>query len=276
MRRFIFVFLAAASLCAAPPAAVKWAVYYSDTAPVSALLPFDLLVFDSDSHPDLRALSERGKTAVGYLSIGEVANSRSYFEAVRSQGILLQENQNWPGSYFVDVRDGRWTKRVIEQLVPSILRRGFKGVFLDTVDNAVYLEQQSPTRYKGMMTAMVNLIKAIRRNYPQARIIVNRGFEILPKIEKDIDMVLGESMYTTYDFETKKYSVVPQAEYRQQAKVLTDAKRRRPQLTILTLDYWDPADSAFIRQIYAAQRASGFNPYVATIELDRVVQEPVP
>lgn len=44
----------------------------------------------------------------------------------------------------------------------------------------------------------------------------------------------------------------------------------------MTLDYWNPADTAGLRRIYRAQRANGFLPYVATVELDRLVPEPGP
>ncbi len=260
------------SLDAAP--GTRWVCYYADTASISAFDKFDLAVLDSDASIDLHTLADRGKQLVGYLSIGEAEQTRSYFPAVKSEGILLQENKDWEGSFFVDVRDPRWTKRIIEDLIPNILRKGFEGVFLDTVDNAPHLERTDPVRYKGMSAGMVNLIKTIRKHFPHITLIMNRGFEILPKVENEIEMVLGESIFADYDFASKQYRLVPSAEYQEHVRLLKEARKRKPQLSILTLDYWNPADPKGIARIYREQRANGFNPYVATIALDRIVEEP--
>jgi len=253
---------------------VQWVCYYGSDAPVGAFDRYGLLVLDSDSHPELRPLGDRGKKLIGYLSVGEVENTRTHFNAVKAEGILLQENANWKGSFFVDVRDPRWTKRIVEKLIPEILRRGFDGVFLDTVDNAPHLEQLEAKRYRGMTAGMVSLIKTIRRHFPGIKVIMNRGFEILPQVEQHVDMVLGESVFADYDFASKKYRLVAAQEYQQQVRLLKEAKRRSPQLTILTLDYWDPTDKAGIARIYREQRMNGFLPYVATLNLDRIVEEP--
>ena len=237
---------------------LKWVCYYADSAPLSALTKFDLLVFDSDNHPAIAPLKERGKTVIGYISIGEVSNTRSYFNDVKAQNLTLQENKSWPGSFFIDVRNPLWTRRVIEELIPKILRKGFDGVFLDTIDNSPYLEQLDARQYRGMGEAMVTLIKTIRRNYPNIKIIANRGFDILQRFEDDIDMVLGESME------------------QEQVRLLQDLKRRRPKVTILSLDYIDPANRNAVIQAYRRQRANGFSPYVSTRELNRVFEEPTP
>src|ERR1700752_256390 len=100
---------------------VRWVCYYADSAPLSTLSKFDLFVFDSDAHPAIAPLKERGKTVVGYLSIGEVNSTRAYFSEVKAQTLVLSKNKNWKDSLFVDVRNPLWTQRVVEQLVPKIL-----------------------------------------------------------------------------------------------------------------------------------------------------------
>lgn len=266
------VFLSLLSSPSATP--IHWAAYYAADGPVASLAGFDLLVFDSDRHPPLSPLADRGKTVIGYLSVGEVENTRAHFLDVKKEGILLHENKNWKGSYLVDVRDPRWSKRIVEQLVPEMLRRGFQGIFLDTVDNAPHLERTDPRSFRGMTDAMANLIRTIRLHYPQTKLIMNRGFEILPQVEPYIDMVLAESIFADYDFTAGTYKLVPQNQYQELVRVLQTAKQRRPQLTVLTLDYWNPDDAAGITRIYRAQRANGFHPYVATVELDRIIEEP--
>lgn len=253
-----------------------WVVYYADKEPPEAFDPFTLLVLDSENHPPLRPLAERGKVLLGYISVGEVESHRPWYAKVKRWGILSDENPNWKGSFYVDLRDPRWTALVVEELVPMLLRRGFDGVFLDTLDNPVYLEQTQPKKYKGITDAAAQLVRAIRRNYPTIPIMMNRAYPLLPKVERDIDFELGESVYADYDFKTKTYKLVDRTTYLDQVKFLKDAQKRRPELRVMTLDYWSPTDPEGIRRIYKEQRTNGFDPYVATIDLDRLVKEPAP
>lgn len=257
-------------------AETRWVVYYSDQAAAPEFQKFSLVVVDADHHPPLEPLKRQGKTVLGYISIGEVENNRAHFAAVRGEGILLQENANWKGSYFVDVRDPRWAARVLNQLIPQILRSGFSGVFLDTLDNAAHLERLDPQRNRGMTAAAVELVRSIRRRFPAIKIMMNRGYELLPGVERDIDYVLGESVFTDYDFQKKTYGFVAPGTYREQVNLLKAAQKRQPKLQVFTLDYWNPSDSEGISRIYEEERRNGFSPYVATIELDRIVNEPMP
>ena len=253
---------------------MQWLVYYSDKAPAEAFDGYGLLVFDSLNHPPLGPFSGSGKTLLGYISLCEVREGRSYFEDVRADGVLLHENANWKGSHLLDIRNPLWRRRVVEQLIPEILARGFDGLFIDTLDNAVYLENADPEKYEGMKASAVELVREIRRRYPSTKIMVNRAYELLPAIEQHIDIVLGESMFTSYDFRKGVYSLAARNIYQKQADLLKAARERRPGLKLLSLDYWDPDDVEGVARIYRSQRANGFRPYVATIALDRIVEEP--
>ena len=277
LRLLVFGCATLGLVMAGPPNAAAqppWLVYYADTAPIEAFSKYSLVVLDADHHPPLGPLSARGKQLLGYISLGEVERYRSHFSEVEAEGILLRENDQWPGSFFVDLRDPRWTQRVIGELVPAILRRGFDGLFLDTLDNARELEDTDPTRYAGMTKAAARLVRTIRLHFPTIKIMLNRAYELLPAVKRDIDMVLGESVFADYDFDNKDYRRVEAKTYRRQVSILQAAMARRPKLRIMTLDYWDPEDSTGIRQIYREQRANGFEPYVSSIKLDRIIAEP--
>jgi len=188
--------------------------------------------------------------------------------------LLMEENPHWKGSYGIDIRQRRWTELVIYELIPGLLHQGFDGIFLDTLDTPLHMERQDPKRYGGMAEAAVRLVKTIRKHFPGIKIMLNRAYEILPRVARDIDMVLGESIYADYDFETKSYKRVPRALYERQLAYLKDARERNPSLEVYTLDYWEPRDREGIAAIYRIQRANGFKPYVATIALDRIIPEP--
>lgn len=252
----------------------RYCVYYNDKAPTEAFASYDLIILDSEHHPYLAGLIQQKKEILGYISLGEVESERDYFEDVKEEGILLQENEHWPGSFYVDMRDPRWAKRVIEDLIPQILFQHFNGLFLDTLDNPGELERQDPEKYKGMVEASVQLVKLIRQHYPTIKIMMNRGYELLPSVTGTIDMVMGESVYADYNFDNKTYQHVPEDLYLSQVKILKDAQTLDPKLKVYTLDYWDPSDKKGIMDIYKTQRHNGFIPYVATIDLHKIIPEP--
>jgi hypothetical protein len=163
---------------------------------------------------------------------------------------------------------------VIGQLVPGILAQGFKGIFLDTLDSSTDLERKDPRAYAGMTKAAAALVHMLRQSFPSIPIMMNRGYGLLPDVARDIDILLGESVYSTYDSDRKMYGLVPAPEYREQVRLLVEARKANPSLRICTLDYWRPDDVEGIRTIYRVERANGFAPYVGTIGLNQVVREP--
>jgi len=278
MRKALFLAGALAMLAggdfSARAADERWVVVYTEKPKIEEFRDYGLVVLDSLHHPPIRPLLEQKKTVIGYISLGEVENYRDYYKAVEAEGILYEKNPNWPDSRYIDVRDQRWTKRVIEELIPRLLHKGFQGIFIDTLDNPAELERRDPAKFKGMTDAGANLVKAIRRHYPRIYIMLNRSYEILPAVDGHIDAVLGESVMTEIDFEKKAYRLAARAVYRQQVEWLQAAKSRQPKLKIYTLDYWPPEDAAGIARIYAEQRKNGFIPYVSVKDLDRVLKEP--
>ncbi len=252
----------------------RWLVYYSNSAPAGSFDSYQLLILDSRYHPVLAPLSKAGKKLVGYLSLGEAAEDYSYYGELRSQGLLLRPSPTWKGNQYIDIRDSRWLNRLCEELIPKILEKGFHGLFLDTLDGPLYLEQTNAETYRGMAASAAEIIRTIRRLFPKITIVMNRAYGLLEHVGAEIDAVMGESVFSTYDFEQKKYRLVDPATYRLQLRWLKEAMRRRPELQVLTLDYWDPSDAEGVRRIYKEERANGFLPYVATIDLARVVDEP--
>ncbi|MGT2493987.1 hypothetical protein ACU4GD_34545 [Cupriavidus basilensis] len=55
---------------------------------------------------------------------------------------------------------------------------------------------------------MVAVIRAIKARYPDARLIFNRGFEILPQVSQLAYAVAFESLYRGWDQAGKRYTEV--------------------------------------------------------------------
>lgn len=250
---------------------LKWLAFYGESADEAALSAYDLVVLDPMFQGDLARVGA-GNSLCAYLSLGEVRRADKSFERL-DPACLLEENPAWPGTWRVDVRQAAWRDFVLRETLPAIRARGFKGLMLDTLDTPPWLEQSDPVANRGMSQASIELVRAIRHACPDMLIVVNRGYAILPHLRPMVDAVLAESLLT---------SPVPEGGFRwnspseleMQLTLLAAAREATPPLLILSLDYWDPADAAGLREIYRRQRALGHQPYVATPLLGEIIPEP--
>ncbi len=255
-------------------AALRWGVDYgAATDPVLAR-GCALLVLEPHHARPIAPLRGPGSTLLGYVSFGEVERNRPYFAALDKAGALKAANPNWPDARLADLRHPAWRAAVLDRLVPAILALGYDGIFIDTMDNAEAMEQQDPVANKGMVAAGVSLIAAVRARFPKIRIMLNRGYALLPDVAPKIDYLLGEAMASRWNFAGKHYELLSDSDWAWQAGRLRTAKARNPALSLMTLDYWDPADTKQVAALYARERAAGFSPYIATLALDRLMPEP--
>ncbi len=258
----------------AASAALRWGVDYGATTDPVLARRCALLVLEPHHARPIAPLRGPGSTLLGYVSFGEVERSRPYFAALEKAGALRAANPNWPDARLADLRHPAWRAAVLDRLVPAILALGYDGIFIDTMDNAEAMERQDPVANKGMVAAGVSLIAAVRARFPRIRIMLNRGYALLPDIAPKIDYLLGEAMASRWNFTAKHYELLSDSDWDWQAGRLRAAQVRNPALTLTTLDYWDPADTKQVAALYARERAAGFSPYVATLALDRLVPEP--
>lgn len=251
----------------------KWAVDYSANTDPALARQFDLLVLEPDHRRPIAPLRGPTSQLLGYISLGEVEQNRSYAGALRKAGVLRMANPNWPDARLIDLRKPEWTALVTERLVPEILAMGYDGIFLDTLDNAEAMEHARPVAQSGMIAAACELVRQIRARFPAITIMMNRGYALLPAVATQVDIVLGEAMASRWDFAAKQYVMTTDADWNWQAARLRAARAVNPTMRLAVLDYWDPADPATIAALYARERDAGFCPYVATIALDRLHPE---
>jgi polysaccharide biosynthesis protein PelA len=250
---------------------VKFLVYYGSQE-FASIESYDIVVLDAEVELTLVQKLNRKSVSLGYLSLGEVHNTRKWALGLERQGLLLAPNPKWRDARFIDTRDARWEKLILSDLIPTLLARGFAGVFLDTLDDAAYLEGIEPVRFKGMKESAIHLVSAIRAQFPNVPIMVNRGYDILPAIASQINMVLGESVHSTYDSLAEAYVRVSPSDIDWQVNKLKESARINPDLSLFSLDYWAAHDRKGISSLYTEARTNGLIPYVGTFDLTQVVQ----
>lgn len=258
----------------AASSSLNWGIDYGPRTDPETARSYDLLVLEPDHPRPIAPLRGPGSRLLGYVSMGEVEKSRQFAARLQRAGALRAPNPNWPDARYVDLRHPLWRTTVLETIVPRVLNKGFDGIFLDTMDNAEAMERQDPKRNAGMVAAGARLIRAIRQRFPKCAIMLNRGYALLPDVAARIDYVLGEAMATRWNFTRNAYEMVPESDWAWQATRLRAAKRINPSLVLATLDYWDPADTKTVADLYARARAADFHPYVSTLSLNRLIPEP--
>lgn len=269
----VLLFLAGCTATMRPTGDIKhWAAYYDEALPAKTFKHYDLVVFDRRHHPKFEEL--KGKTKVlAYVSIGEVYDDVPEKKRLEKAGAILFENEKW-NSHAVDVTSPLWRKLVLGY-VDDAAQKGFDGVMLDTIDSPLHwAETQAPERLQAMREGVANLIGAIRATHPTMRIMVNRGFAILPMVADNIDYVLAESIMTHPSETSGQFAFFSSQTTTEVARELHLVVSRAPHLQVLTLDYWNMDDVNGLERIYAAHRAQGFVPYVTTPDLTTHTPEP--
>jgi polysaccharide biosynthesis protein PelA len=230
-----------------------------------------------EDHEGAAALVKRfpSTTFLCYFSVAEVHSGRPYYARLKAAGIVGTPNPSWPDARYVDVRSPIWRNILLTDLIPAALAKGYRGVFLDTLDSAEALEHRDPVRFAGMVTAAADLVSAIRKAFPAIEIMINRAYAILPRVAGQYNHLLGESVRSTFG-SGGKYRRMPEQDIAWQRDRMFEARMRDPSLQLFSLDYWDPNDHGGIARIYAEARADGMTPYVATPDLTQVVPEPSP
>ncbi len=249
----------------------SWLCFYGAAFPAGNLSTYDLYVFQSTAHPDLGPLHEKGAKAVGYISAGELNKNDPNFQKISGEGILLEENKDWPGSFRADIFSDKWRDFVIGELIPAVLSQGFDGIFIDTIDVAQYLEETKKS--VGAIQKAARLIREIRNKYPAILIVLNNGLFLLDDVGSVVDALVVEDVFTLYDFRNKRYQLATPQWTRERVAALKkfQDKFHKP---VLSLDYLKPSDRKNIEAVAAAAKAQNFIPYISDIGLQKIFFHP--
>ena len=112
---------------------------------------------------ELTQLKRSGAVAYSYLSVGEVGEHRNWYDRI-PQDAVTGTNGDW-NSKLMNLSDPAW-QRFLLQRAAELQRRGYEGLFLDTMDS-YQLFVKSDAERKTQEAALANLVYRIKRKYPQ-------------------------------------------------------------------------------------------------------------
>jgi uncharacterized protein (TIGR01370 family) len=240
------------------------AFYYGAELPADELRAFDVVVVEPDHGFDPAAYRTSTSELFAYVSLGEVEPRRLHGKDMPASW-FNGENTEW-GARVVDQTQPAWPAFVVERIVGPLVSRGYRGLFLDTLDS-YQLAAKTPEACRRQEQGLASVIRAIKKAYPDLRLIFNRGFEILPDAHREAYAVAVESLYQEWDQAQKRYGEVSESEREWimgQLKRVTDEYR----LPVIVIDYVPPAQRELARQTARKIMALGFIPWVSTPALD--------
>ncbi|KIG03028.1 bifunctional glycoside hydrolase 114/ polysaccharide deacetylase family protein [Caballeronia concitans] len=244
------------------------ALFYGAPVPVGQLSAFDAVVLEPDSGftPSTHAADSPPSKWFAYVSVGEVTPARAYYKDMPPSW-LKGSNAAW-ASRIVDQSAPGWPQFFVDHVIAPLWARGFRGFFLDTLDSYQSIAHTDDERAR-QQAGVIAVIRAIKARYPEARLIFNRGFELMPQVHDLAYAVAFESLYHGWDQTKKRYVAVPEAD-RQWLLAQARTLREQYRLPVLSIDYCAPADRACARDAVAKISAQGLIPYVTDGALQTV------
>jgi uncharacterized protein (TIGR01370 family) len=249
----------------------NWLCYYGNTFGPDIYSSFDLVVLDGTNHPPLPDKYDKDKTIIlGYVNIGEIDTKSPFWSLAKDKAYLVKRNDFWD-SWIVDIRDPSWQQLLFDIVIPSIIEKGFDGLFLDTIDSSLsLLEGKDSEKFKGIKDALAEITMRIKDEYPEILVTVNRGLPALSYIGKYIDFVVIEDLYSYYADHDKGYIKVDDTSQEILLQQVSKGTRINQDLVVLTLDYVSTEQLEIAKNAISFSRKKGFIPYVSTYKLDQI------
>ncbi|HYC46731.1 MAG TPA: bifunctional glycoside hydrolase 114/ polysaccharide deacetylase family protein [Burkholderiales bacterium] len=242
------------------------AFFYGANPPWDELRAFDIVVVEPAHLRDLQPPSLPGTQVFAYVAVGEVEYDRPYAKEL-PQGLARGSNEAWR-SHVIDQTHPEWPRFFLDRVVAPLWKAGYRGFFLDTLDSFHLIAKTDEERARQVQ-GLIGVIRGLRLEYPEAKLIFNRGFEILPELKGEAVAVAVESIYRGWNQRNRSYVEVSEAD-RKWLMGQLDRVRNEYKLPVIAIDYVPPRDRAAARETARRISELGFIPWVANPDLDQV------
>ena len=239
----------------------RYAFIYSKNIDDTFINFYDKVVVEADAIDNIYAI-RHPKKMVAYVSVGEIEPWRKTKTKYKKSWII-SKNRTW-NSLIADLSKDAYQDFIFER-IKKLYKQGYRNFFLDTMD-AYHVTAKDKKLFKSQQKALVSFIHKLHKRYPNSKIIVNRGFELLKEIHKDIDAVVAESLLSRYNHDNKEYVNVSKKDREWLLKEFKKAKKYG--LDAISIDYTDKSTKERL-QIAKKIKKLGVIPYIT----DGLLQE---
>lgn len=226
---------------------------------------YDMIVVDpfSDFYPEDCAPKTQ---AFAYVNVGEVDKFAPYAKKIRPEWVI-GENSAWNKNPILDQTQKSWQTFFMKQLIDPLWKKGYHGFFLDTLDSYI-LAVHDPLAQQKQVDALVSLIQKIKQRYPDAKIMLNRGFYLLDRVASQIDSVAIESLYHGWYQDKLRYATTPISDQKELFKQIDRIQRlNKP---IIIIDYLPPSQKDKAPALAAQIVQKGIIPWITDKSLQEI------
>lgn len=246
---------------------------YSARPKLARLKAPALCIVDPHSKADLKTAHERGHRLLAYISVVELAKGSPADAAAQKHGVpYVGSNPDW-NSQLMDLSSSVWMSFLVDDCAAKAAGAGFDGFFLDTIDSIERLAGKDASRLAACQSALIKLVQTLDQRFPRAQIVVNRGFDLLPRLKDHIDGLLVESVYCGFEPATKRYRAVDPA-----GSAWVEGKIRAAQalkIPVYAVDYLPMAKREQAQAAAERLKVLGCVPLVTTHDLTGEVLAPL-
>ncbi|MBD3419255.1 MAG: hypothetical protein GF398_03965 [Chitinivibrionales bacterium] len=215
----------------------KWACYFGeDSAAWKKLQNFDLAVVDPDKMhgytPD-----QSSTEFLANLPLCRTHTYRWFFRSIQNQPYVLWSDPDDKSQYTVDVRSKAWQKELVRRIIPRIQAKGYDGLLLNDIDVAFFLEGLDGEAYEATVQATINLIKHIRKQFPDMILAAKNGLPASRKFGKFVDVLIVDALNTRWNETTKSYAYADSSWREDRLDYLKTFRRHFPHTPVLAIDF---------------------------------------
>ena len=233
------------------------AFYYGPDVP-QQLRVFNVVVVQPRATFEPQQFTSAHSQPFAYVSIGEVGVRSPYLAKILPAWVLGQ-NEIWEGKV-LDQTNPKWREFFLNKIIGKLWKQGYRGFFLDTLDSYQLVAKTVAERNRQEQ-GLIKLIKAIKAKYPTAKLIFNRGFELLPAVHKLVYAVAAESLFKSWNQKQSRYADVSAANSKWLQNKLTQIKDKY-KLPIIVIDYVAPTNRVVAQSDAKKISQLGFVPWV--------------
>jgi hypothetical protein len=242
----------------------RFCVNYAAEPSALEVAAFEWSIVEPTARIDLKTLHRAGRTCLAYVSTVEARPDSEAAREAEKRGVpVIGRNDEWQ-SHLFDIEDAKWLPLMLDVVVPDAMKLGFDGVFLDTLDSA----QRLPGDASKKQAALVALVQGIRDRYPTKKIVLNRGFDLIPAVAPLINGVLVESVFRSFDHKARAFTAVKPSDTEWLVKHIRDVQSHS--LPVFVVDYVSPTEPALAMETAKKLEALGCSAFITTPDLDGI------
>ncbi len=244
------------------------AVYYAGHVPVQELAQFDRIVVEADhvNAAELIGLEEYGGRVHAYVSVGEAESWRGDYPDMKTSW-FIGRNPGW-NTDITDLANSDYREFLLSRRFKPLWERGFRAFFLDTLDSYQGIDQ-AKLDWQVQEQGLVDLVHDIKARFPDAELILNRGFPVVSRIKELIQGVVVESLFRAWNPRNGEYYPVAANERNWLLKELFEA-RDEYGLDVYSIDYVPANQRELARQTARQIAELGISPWVTVPEHDAI------